>query len=88
MAGRKRPDVGLEAPERLSDAVTQGKYATLVALRNQIASMIDAGVPARDMASLSKRLMEVCEQIEETEGIEKEATAHDIPDEPFNPSAG
>lgn len=35
----------------------------LVALRDKIAGEIDEGVPARDLASLSKRLLEIAEQI-------------------------
>ena len=84
-AKRARPDVGAKVPELLIEAVGNGKYATLVALRNQIAGMIDAGVPPRDMASLSKRLMEVIEELESVEGLEAEAKAHEIPDEEFSP---
>ncbi|RSX53015.1 hypothetical protein [Bifidobacterium samirii] len=35
----------------------------LVALRNQIAAAIDEGVPPRDLASLSKRLVDINNEI-------------------------
>jgi len=47
------------------DAVQENsKRATLEALRDSIARQIDACESGRDMASLSKRLMEVIAEIE------------------------
>lgn len=49
---------------KLLDAVKDGdKRQTLVELRNEIASTIEACESGRDMAALSKRLMEVIEEI-------------------------
>lgn len=49
---------------KLLDAVKCGdKRQTLVELRNEIASTIEACESGRDMAALSKRLMEVIEEI-------------------------
>ena len=49
---------------KLLDAVKDGdKRRTLVELRNEIASTIEECESGRDMAALSKRLMEVIEEI-------------------------
>ena len=49
---------------KLLDAVKDGdKRKTLVELRNEIASTIEECESGRDMAALSKRLMEVIEEI-------------------------
>ena len=60
----------------------------LIALRDKIASDIDKGVGARDLASLSLRLMDISEQIEELEsktgGVV--ADAAQTPDEVFDTS--
>lgn len=42
----------------------------LVALRDQIAGEIDAGVPSRDLASLSLRLLAISESIAEIDAAE------------------
>lgn len=44
----------------------------LVALRDQIAEQVDEGVPPRDLASLSRRLMEIRREIEEIDAQEQE----------------
>lgn len=54
----------------LSEAVKHGKQEALESLRDQIAQRIEEGVPARDLASLSKRLMEVMAELEELGGEE------------------
>ena len=49
----------------LVDAVSSGdRVESLVALRDENASAIDKGVPPRDLAALSKRLMDVVNQID------------------------
>lgn len=53
-------------------AVTDGKKETLIALRDTIARTIDDCSSGRDMAALSKRLMEVMDEIEAIEQSEKE----------------
>ena len=53
-------------------AVADGKKETLIALRDTIARTIDECNSGRDMAALSKRLMEVMDEIEAIEQSEKE----------------
>ena len=43
----------------------------LAALRDAIAEAIDAGVPARDLASLSRRLMEIRKEIAALDALEE-----------------
>lgn len=61
---------------RLPLSVKQAAAGTardlLVALRNQIAEQIDEGVPARDLAALSRRLMEIRREIEEIDAQQVE----------------
>lgn len=40
-------------------AESDDERTLLVALRTEISKMLDEGVPARDMASLSRRIMEI-----------------------------
>lgn len=58
------PD-GSGRPLTVQAAARQSTRDLLVALRDKIAADIDVGVPARDLASLSKRLLEIAEQIGE-----------------------
>jgi len=51
----------------LQTAALGGRRAMLVALRNAIAEQIDLGVPARDLAALSRRLMEIAVEIDEVD---------------------
>jgi len=47
------------------DAAAAGRRELLVALRDKIASEIDSGdIHARDLASLSRRLVDISEQLE------------------------
>lgn len=66
-------------------ATKEGPKSTLEALRDGIAAQLDAGVPPRDWASLSKRLMELEDQLAamtESE-VGDIASAAEVPDEPF-----
>lgn len=56
----------------------------LVALRDRIASEIDAGVPARDLASLSRRLLDIAKEIEELD----EAGGGDVGEAAATPDSG
>lgn len=60
----------------------------LVALRDEIAARIDEGVPPRDLASLSLRLVQIAHDLEEFESAEGVEVAHAVvvPDAPFDPS--
>lgn len=58
---------------KLLAAVQKGnKRQTLVELRDEIASTIEACESGRDMAALSKRLMEVIEEIDAIDAREAE----------------
>ena len=46
-------------------AARQGRRALLEALRDSIATSVDDGVPARELASLSRRLMEITKELDE-----------------------
>ncbi|MDD7384755.1 MAG: hypothetical protein SPI12_01760 [Actinomycetaceae bacterium] len=48
----------------LVDASKVGKKAMLEAMRDMIARQLDEGVLARDLASLTKRLMEIEDELE------------------------
>lgn len=45
-------------------AAQAGRRSLLIALRDEIASQIDDGVPPRDLASLSRRLIEIDHEID------------------------
>ena len=59
------------AVKNVSGAASSGsRRDLLVALRDQIAGEIDAGVPPRDLASLSLRLLAISESIAEIDAAE------------------
>lgn len=64
-----------------------GSYRDLlVALRDNIAGQIDAGIQARDLAALSRRLLEISKELEGLDAAEKGddiGEAADTPDEAF-----
>lgn len=52
-------------PQTVSDAASNGsRMDLLAAMRDLIAADLDKGVPARDLASLTKRLLEITKEIE------------------------
>ena len=65
------------------EAAKQGRRELLEALRDNIADQIDAGVPARDLASLSRRLLDISAELdgviaaEEGDGIAEAAATPD-----------
>lgn len=74
-------------PQTIVAAAQSGDpRALLVALRDNIASAIDEGVPARDLAALSRRLMEIDREISVIDAKEAEEgeDGAPIPDEPFD----
>lgn len=99
MAGRSAlklvPDEPAEVPaearegESITTAAASGdQLRLLVALRRQIASDLDAGVPARDLASLSKRLVDISAEIEDLKKLRKGdeiGEAARTPDEAWEP---
>lgn len=55
----------------VKSAASSGKYRDLlVALRDNIATQIDEGIQARDLASLSRRLLEISKEIEALDAAE------------------
>lgn len=51
-------------------------------------AVFDADTPPRDLAALSRRLLEVSREIERLEGLNgatKPSTMTEVEDEPFNP---
>ena len=71
-------------------ADTGSRRALLVALRDRISLDIDAGVPPRDLASLSLRLLVIAQEIEAVDAHEEGdevGDAANTPDEPWRPSA-
>jgi len=53
-------------------AAAAGSYRDLlVALRDNIAGQIDEGIQARDLASLSRRLLEISKEIEAIDAADK-----------------
>ena len=67
-------------------AAQQGRRALLEALRDSIATSIDDGVPARELASLSRRLMEITKELDEVVAEEEGddiGEAASIPDDPW-----
>lgn len=57
-------------PGAVRAAADESRRDLLRALRDRIASDIDDGVPARDLASLSKRLLDISKELEDLEAAE------------------
>lgn len=67
-------------------AAGMSRRALLTALRDKIAADIDEGVAARDLASLSRRLLEISKEldgIEASEDGDEVTEAASTPDEPY-----
>ncbi len=71
-------------------AAAEGRPELLVALRDKIADEIDSGeVHPRDLAALSRRLVDIAEQLEALEEATDEiAVAAAIPDEAWSAQRG
>jgi hypothetical protein len=58
--------------ESITEAARSGDPRRLLeAMRDLVATQLDEGVPPRDMASLTKRLREITEDIAELDAAEK-----------------
>lgn len=78
---------GNQPPRRsISEAVTLGERETLEAVRDLIAAELDAGVAARDLASLTKRLRDIQQDIMALDKRDSELNVEDMADEPFSPA--
>lgn len=76
---------------KVVEAVALGRREVLEALRDNIAERIDEGVPARDLASLSKRLIDISAELDGVIAAEEGdeiGEAASTPDEPWSPSGG
>ena len=87
-----KPDERLPVPKSVTEAAESGtKRELLVALRDRIALDVeDTKTAARDLAALTKRLMEVVSEIESLDAQEQEDSegdASEVPDAPFDASA-
>ena len=81
-----------EAPsptETVKSAAGTSYRDLLVALRDSIAGQIDAGVPPRDLASLSRRLLEIAAELEalDARAAEEGGSKGDAQDGEFDPDA-
>lgn len=77
------------APLSVKSAAASSYRDLLVALRDSIAGQIDGGILARDLAALSRRLMEISKELETLDAAEKGdgiGEAADTPDEAFGTS--
>lgn len=77
-------------PKTVTQAADSGTTRELlVAMRARIATAVeDANTPARDLAALTKRLMEVARDIEAIDAREADQGAtHDVSDGTFDASA-
>lgn len=76
-------------PTSVEEAATAGdELGMLQFTRQRIAAAIDSErTPARDLAALSKRLMEVQQQIADIEERDKEKGGSRVEDEPFDPAS-
>lgn len=90
MAGKPGLQVVKSSPPEVTRSVgtvgvaAEGSRADLLrALRDRIAADIDAGVPARDLASLSKRLLDISKELDDLEGAADDdvSAAATTPDE-------
>lgn len=74
MAVRKLKAVPDEPPNTVTNTVksaASGSYKDLlVALRDNIAGQIDDGIQARDLAALSRRLLEISKELEAIDAAE------------------
>jgi hypothetical protein len=80
------------APKSISSAAADGtRRELLVAMRARVASAVeDARTPARDLAALTRRLMDIAQEIEAIEAREKQEAAEDAnghPDEAWDAEA-
>ena len=67
----------------VSVAAAAGRRELLIALRNRVSAELDSGVAPRELAALSRRLLEISEQLETfddaADGIASAAQTRDVP---------
>ena len=76
-------------PKTVTQAATSGTPRELLtALRDRVAKDVeDPNTPSRDLAALSKRLMEIVREIEALDARDEEASDGPVPDAPYDASA-
>lgn len=80
-------DVASGGAGSVKGAAAGSRRGLLVALRDKIAVELDNGVPARELASLSIRLIQITEQIAEVDAESEGddvSSAADTPDEKWD----
>lgn len=65
------PDEKPPTPPTVHEAARMSHRDLLVALRDKIAKDVDEGVPARDLASLSRRLLEIAKEIDSIDAADE-----------------
>lgn len=61
-------------PATLTEASEAGdRLGILLCLQDTIAREIEAGIPPRDLAALSRRLMEIAKEVEDLKAVEDES---------------
>lgn len=77
----------MDEPLSIRDAAASGdRRMLLVAMRDKIAGDLDEGVPPRDLASLTRRLLEITREIEAIDAAgngDAVASAASTEDEPW-----
>ena len=83
--------VATPAPKSVTKAASDGsRRELLVAMRARVATAVeDPNTPARDLAALTRRLMEIAKDIEAIDAAAKQESddADSSPDEDFDASA-
>jgi hypothetical protein len=76
-------------PKTVSEAASGGsQLELLVAVRSRVAKAVeDPGTPARDLAALTKRLIDVAKEIEAIKAEAEDGDTSGIPDEDFDAAA-
>lgn len=73
----------------IRDAATSGSQRDLlVAMRDRVAEDLDSGVLPRDLASLTKRLLEIVREIEAIDAADRGDDVGDAATTPDEPWAG
>lgn len=90
VAPDEKPAVKKVAPKSIVEAAGGSARDLLVAMRNRIAKTLDEpNCPARDQASLSRRLLEIRKEIEAIDAAAEQAALEDseVGDEAFSAEA-
>lgn len=83
------PPPAKPSPKTVTKAASDGdRRDLLVAMRSRVATAVeDPNTPARDLAALTRRLMEIAKDIEAIDARDDDADGAAAPDESFDASA-